>query len=55
MKKLLKKVLFNKKEKIPTQDHIALLISRLTDPLDVIYDEKFAKGFEEEYLNKKSK
>ena len=44
MKKLLKKVFFNKREKIPTQDHIALLISRLTDPTDILYDENFAKG-----------
>jgi len=55
MKKLLKKVLLDKRKKIPTQDHIALLISRLCDPTDVIYDEEFAKGFEEEYAARKSR
>jgi hypothetical protein len=54
MKKLLKKILLSKKEKIPTQDHIAILIARLTDPTDIIYDENFAKGFEEGYKNKKN-
>lgn len=53
MKKLLKKAL--KKEKIPTQDHIALLIARLTDPTDIIYDEEFTKGFQEEYESRISK
>jgi hypothetical protein len=47
MKKLLKRTLLNKREKVSTQDHIAILISRLTDSTDVIYDEKFARGFEE--------
>jgi hypothetical protein len=55
MKKLLKKVLLNKKEKIPTRDHVALLIARLTDPTDILYDENFAKSFEEEYANKQSR
>ena len=54
MKKLLKKVLLHKKERIPTTDHIAILISRLTDPTDEIYDEDFAKGFWENYENRKS-
>lgn len=51
MKKLLKKVLFDKREKVPTQDHVAILISRLCDPTDPIYDEDFAKGFEEDYAS----
>jgi hypothetical protein len=55
MKKLLKKVLMSRKEKLPTQDHIAILISRLCDPTDVIYDENFAKGMQEEYENRKSR
>lgn len=54
MKKLLKKVLLDKRKKVPTQDHIAILISRLADPTDVIYDEQFAKGFWENYENRKS-
>jgi len=54
MKKLLKKLLLDKREKVPTQDHIAVLISRLTDPTDVIYDENFAKGFWETYENRKA-
>ena len=54
MKKLLKKLLLDKREKVPTQDHIAVLISRLTDPTDVIYDENFAKGFWEQYENRKA-
>lgn len=51
MKKLLKKML-NKKEKLPVQDPIAVLISRLTDPTDVIYDEDFVRGFDKKYENK---
>lgn len=52
MKKLLKKVLLAKKEKIPTTDPVALLIARLTDPTDILYDAEFSKGFEEEYENR---
>jgi hypothetical protein len=55
MKKLLKKVLFHKKEKVLTQDQLALLISRLCDPSDVIYDEEFANGVWEEYETRTSK
>ena len=55
MKKLLKKVLLDKRKKVPTQDHIAILISRFTDPTDVLYDSNFAKGFEEEYEGRKRK
>lgn len=40
MKKLLKR----KKLNIPVRDPIAVLIARLTDPTDSIYDEEFAKG-----------
>jgi hypothetical protein len=46
MKKLIKKVLFSKREKLPVTDHVAILISRLCDPTDPIYDENFARGFE---------
>ena len=55
MKKLLKKVLLHKREKVLTQDAIALLISRLTDPTDVIYDAEFANGVWEEYETRASK
>ena len=55
MKKLLKKVLLHKRKKVPTQDQIALLISRLSDPTDVIYDEAFALGFQEDYKRRVSK
>ena len=55
MKKLLKKVLTSKKEKLPTQDQIAILISRLCDPTDVIYDENFARGMNETYDNRSFK
>jgi len=54
MKKLLKKVLFNKREKLPVKDPIAVLISRLCDPFDPIYDENFAKVMNEQYENRKS-
>lgn len=55
MKKLIKKVLFAKREKIQVQDPIAVLISRLCDPTDLIYDENFAKGVNEQYENSESK
>lgn len=54
MKKLLKKVLLHKKEKISTTDHVAILISRLADPTDEIYDQSFARGFWEQYENRKA-
>jgi hypothetical protein len=41
MKKLLKKAF---KKNIPVRDPIAVLIARLTDPTDPIYDENFTKG-----------
>jgi len=44
MKKLLKKVLLDKKRKVPINDPIQILISRLCDPKDPIYDETFANG-----------
>jgi len=47
MRKLLKKVLFDKRKKVLTQDHIAILISRLCDPTDEIYDENFVRGMNE--------
>jgi hypothetical protein len=52
MKKLLKKLLLDKRKKVPTQDQIAILISRLSDPTDEIYDETFARGFWEQYENR---
>lgn len=54
MKKLLKKV-FKKKEKLPVRDQVAILISRLTDPTDILYDENFAKGFDELYACRKQR
>jgi hypothetical protein len=47
MKKLLKKVLISKREKIPVQDPVQVLIARLCDPLDPIYDAEFVKGMNE--------
>ena len=46
MKKLLKKVLL-KKEKIPVQDPVQVLIARLCDPTDSLYDENFVRGMNE--------
>jgi hypothetical protein len=47
MKKLLKKVLLDKRKKVPVQDPIQVLIARLCDPTDPIYDENFVKGMNE--------
>lgn len=53
MKKLLKKVLTAKKNKVLIHDPIEELITRLCDPTDVLYDENFVKGMNE--LNENSK
>lgn len=55
MKKLIKKVLFAKKEKIQVQDPIAVLISRLCDPTDPLYDENFVNGMNGQHENSESK
>lgn len=50
MRKLQKRAF---KKEIPVRDPIAVLIARLTDPCDELYDAEFAKGVEEEtYLRK---
>ena len=55
MKKLIKKIFTTKKQKLLVHDPIQELIARLCDPTDILYDENFVKGMEEQDANRESR